>query len=132
MLADANIAAARTAGDHGAISAYYNGVDTGFYWRSAISIGELNTAIVWSEFLLLTQAQRDAYTALTQAGSVDATSANVRNGFSAVFGASSSFTNLTAVAKKTPTKLEALFTTANLCALPGASASPALVIEALG
>lgn len=127
---DANLAAARTAGDMGTIAAYYNAPGTGMIWRPAISVGELNTAIVWSEFIALTQGQRDAYFAMIQA-SIDATNANVRSGFASIFSGQS-LTNLTALAQRTPTRFEALFTTAQVSTAFGQIVLVADVAAALG
>lgn len=133
ILGDANLAAARAAGDFGVIVAYYNAAGTGSIWRPSISVAELNTAIVWSEFVTLTALLQNAYMAMTQGGALDGTSSNVRGGFAAVFGpATTSRANLLAIAARTPTRFEALFTTANICAVFGQQVSVADVVEALG
>jgi hypothetical protein len=128
---DSNLAAARAAGDQGAIAAYYNGAGAGLIWRPAISIAELNTAIVWSEFILLSQGQRDAYSALISGATIDATNANVRNGFGSIFGGTS-ITNLTAIAQRAPTRFEALFTTASVSSVFGYQVTVADIAQALG
>jgi hypothetical protein len=128
---DANVAAALAAGDHGAIAAYYNGAGAGTIWRPSIAVSELNTAIVWSEFVALTQGQRDAYFALTNGATIDATNANIRAGFSAIF-AGTSLTNLTALAKRVPTRFEALFATSQVSQVFGQTVSVADVAAALG
>lgn len=130
ILGDAALAAARTAGDQGAIAAYYNAAGTGTVWRPSISVAELNTAIVWSEFIALTQGQRDAYRALIS-GAIDATNANIRSGFGSIFGGTS-LTNLTALAQRVPTRFEALFTTAQVSAVFGQVVAVADVAAALG
>lgn len=108
--------------DHGAVAAYYNAsAAVGYYWRPSIGVAELNTAIVWSEFVALPVATQNAYLALTQGGTVDATNANVRSGFASIFAATVSLTNLVAISKARPTNLQSLFTAANICALPGAA-----------
>lgn len=132
ILADANLAAARIAGNHGAIAAYYNGAGTGTIWRPSISATELNTAIVWSEFIALTAVTQNAYLALLQAGAIDATSANVRGGFVSIFPVGVSRTNLTALAQRVPSVFEALFITAQVCALFGQTVTVADVAAALG
>jgi hypothetical protein len=117
--------------DQGAVSAYYNSTGTGFFWRPSVPVGEMNTAIVWSEFVALTSQVQAGYQALTQGGTVDTTSANIRSGFSTIFAGLTTLTNLTAIAKKVPTNFEALFTASNICALPGVTVTPALVAQAL-
>lgn len=133
ILADANLATFRTAPvDHGQIAAYYAASSgAGFMWRPSITISELNTAIVWSEFIALSVQTQNAYHALTQGGEVDSTSPNVRAGFASIFSGTS-LTNLTALAKKVPTRFEALFNVSNVCPVFGQSASVAEIIKTLG
>lgn len=128
---DANLSAARAAGDQGAIAAYYNAAGTGTIWRPSISVGELNTAIVWSEFSAMTVGKQNAYLAMVLA-SVDATNANIRAGFASIFAGLTSLANLTALAQRVPTRYEALFTTAQVCSVFGRQVSVADVAEALG
>jgi hypothetical protein len=133
ILADANLAANRAAQAHGAIADYYALAGTGTIWRPVITTQELNTAIVWSEFSALTALLQNAYMALISPGYIDATSANVRGGFTAIFAVgTTSRTNLTTLAQRTPTRFEALFTTANVCSLYGYTPSVADVAQALG
>lgn len=129
--ADANLAAARAAGDQGAIAAYYNGAGAGTIWRPSVSAKELNTAIVWSQFIALPVATQNGYFAMLQAGAIDATSANIRTGFASLF-TGQSLTNLTAIAQRTPTVFEALFTTSQVCTVFGQAVSVADVAAALG
>ena len=131
ILAEPNVAAARASQSHGAIAAYYNGPGTGLIWRPAITVAELNTAIVWSEFIALTQGQRDAYAALISGATVDATNANVRAGFSTIF-AGTSITNLTALAQRVPTVFEQLFSSGGVSTMFGYQVSVADVVQALG
>lgn len=118
--ADANIAASLAAGDHGAIAAYYNGAGINQLWRPDILPKELVTAVVWSDFVALTAIKQNGFLAMVMCGLLDATNANIRAGFTAIFGGgSTSLTNLTALAKRTSTKFEDLYTTSNVCALYG-------------
>jgi hypothetical protein len=134
ILADANLAANRAAQAHGAIADYYaQNAASGTIWRPIITVQELNTAIVWSEFSALTALLQNAYMALISPGYIDATSANVRGGFTTIFAAgTTSRTNLTNLAQRTPTRFEALFTTAQVCSLFGYVPSVADVAQALG
>lgn len=127
---DANVTAFLAAGDDGQISTYYNGLGAGSVWLPNISIGQLNTAIVWSEFMTLPVATQNAYIALIQ-GPIDATNANIRAGFSSIFAGKVSLTNLTTLAARTPTRFEALFTIANVSTVFGYVVSPADVVLAL-
>jgi hypothetical protein len=129
---DANLAAARGAGDHGAIAAYYNAAGSGTIWRPSISVAELNTAIDWAAFAALTALKQATYQAMTQGGFVDATSANVRNGFNAVFGAGATLTALTNLAQRVPTRFEALFAASQVSAVYGQQVSVSDIALALG
>ena len=131
VVADAALAAFRTAGDAGAIAAYYNAPGTGLVWRPSITVPELNTAIVWSEFIAATVARQNGYFALIQGGSVDATKANIQAGFSTIFAGSVSLTNLTALAQRVPTRYEQLFVVSGVTPQFGAAVSVAEVGVAL-
>jgi hypothetical protein len=132
ILADANLATHRSNQAHGAIASYYAQNAAGTIWRPVITVEELNTAIVWSEFVTLTALFQNAYLALISPGYVDATSTNVRAGFSTIFAGKTSLSNLTNLAQRTPSRLEALFTTSQVCSLFGYVASVSDVAEALG
>lgn len=133
ILANAALASARAAGDHGAITAHYNANNGGAIWRPDLSTAELNTAIVWSEFAALTTGLQNTYLAVIAPGTVDATSANVRGAFTTVFAANTvSLANLVTLAQRQPTRFEALFTTAQVSTMYGQSVSVADVTAALG
>lgn len=118
--ANPDIAAVRAAGDQGAVAAYYNTLDAGTIWRPDITVSELNTAIIWTEFAALSVALQNTYLALISAPFIDTTKANIRGGFSAIFGpATTSRANLIALAQRTPTRFESLFTTAQVCSVYG-------------
>lgn len=131
ILGNASLAAARAAGDQGAIAVYYNANAAGSIWRPSITAAELNTAIVWSQFIALTAIVQNGYNAMLLAGTIDATSANVRAGFASIFSGQS-LTNLTALAARAPTRFEALFTVSNVCSCFGQSVTVADVAQALG
>src|SRR5574337_2012440 len=80
-------------------------------WRADVKPSEIVAAITYTELVALTSPKQFALQVLLQPGVVDATSANVRAAFSAIFGTSASLTALTALAERTATRLEALFTT---------------------
>lgn len=119
--AAADLAVAYANKDVDAIAAAYNLPSSPAVqnWRPKIEIQELNTAIVWADFVALTVAKQNGYFAMTQAP-VDSTDADIRNGFTAVFGAgTASLTNLTALAQVVATRFQALFTTSGVCSLFG-------------
>lgn len=121
IAADAALAAARTAGAHGDIAAYYAADHASqMVWRPSIPVSELNTAITWSEFAALTVQMQNTYQALVTPGFIDATSANVRGAFTTIFAANTaSRPALTAIAQRRASRFEALFTTGNVCSLFG-------------
>jgi len=98
--------------DYPAIANWYNALASPAVnlWRPHIPVSELNTAIVWADFVALTLGKQNAYFAMTQDGWIDATSANIRTGFGAVF-AGASQTNLVALAQRGGTRFEVLFST---------------------
>lgn len=124
-------AATRPTADMGALVTYYNATAaSGFVWRPQVGTKELNTAIVWSEFVALPVATQNGYFAIISGGYMDATSANIRAGFGTIFSGTSQ-TNLIALVKRTPTNFEALYTTSNVCALFGEILSVADIALAL-
>jgi hypothetical protein len=94
-------------------------------WRPDIGVDELRGAVVWSDFVALTTVRQQAYLALTQGVTIDATKASVRGAFAAIFGAgSASLTALTALAQRPATRLEALFTVAVVSSMYGQRLTP--------
>lgn len=83
-------------------------------WKPSIPVGQLANVIDWTAsvdgFLSLTVSKQNAYFALTQGGIVDATQANIRNGFSAIFTATIA-NALAAIAQRIGTRFEVLFST---------------------
>lgn len=129
---DSNLTALLTAGDQGGIAAYYNTPSGAMVWKPVITIQLLNTAIVWSEFIVLTALKQNAYFAMTSTN-IDATSANIRAGFSSVFGASTTLNNLTAIAQRQGTRFENLFASGNVVpnGLFGLNVQPQDIADAL-
>ena len=64
ILADATAAALAGANNHIGLAAYLNSPGTGQIYRPSISSVELNTAIVWTEYALLTALAQNAYLAM--------------------------------------------------------------------
>jgi hypothetical protein len=84
-------------------------------WRRSIRPAELNNAVVWSEYAVLTVALQNCYLAMVNGvSSVDATISNIRGGFSTIFSGKVTLTNLTALAQRQATKFESLYVTAQV------------------
>lgn len=82
------------------------------FWNPEVSVESVIANIVWSDFINLSQGQRDAFMALTQGGYLDATNANIRTGFASIFvNPSTTFTNLQNLSRRNATNLEKLFET---------------------
>jgi hypothetical protein len=99
--------------DHTQIIAdFYNQVAAGpavSLWKPDVPVEDLAKSILMSEFIALTAVKQNGFAVYQFGTYVDATNANVRNGFNSIFGTSTSLTNLTAIAKKPGTYLEVLF-----------------------
>jgi hypothetical protein len=133
ILADPALIPDRTAGNTGAIAAYYNVNGTGNIWKPAVPTPELNTAVVWSEFTGLSAQLQNTYQTMITPGFLDATSPNIRGGITACFTAGTATrTNLTNIAQRPPTRFEALFVSASASAIYGQLCTNELVIQALG
>lgn len=101
-------------------------------WRPDVPVASLLTGVVWSDFIALAQGNRDAWRSLTSGGTVDATNANIRAGFSSVFGGTSAtITNLTAIAQRAATWLESIFTTSSVSSVYGMTATVDDVMAAM-
>ena len=101
-------------GNDVAVAAYYNALASPAVkiWLPRVTIDQLNGAVVWTDFVGLTALKQNTYIAMTQAGFVDASDAQVRSGFAAAFGAASaSITAITAMAQRDASRLEALLST---------------------
>lgn len=101
-------------------------------WRPSVTVQELNTAVDWSAFAVLTVAKQNTYFAMITPGFIDATSANIRGGFNTVFGAGATLTALSALAQRTATRFEALFSTSNVSDVFGQTLSAGDVQKAMG
>lgn len=131
---NATAAADIAAGNPGAVAGMLNAAASPqvMVWIPNLAVSVMLTGVVWSDFVALTQGQRDAWRALTSGGTVDATNANVRAGFTTVFGSpSTSLTNLANLAQRPASWLESIFTTGGVSSLYGASASADDVVVAM-
>lgn len=109
ILADAALANARTAKDWAAVAAYYNANGSGSIWKPSVTVAQMNGVIDWTAFGAMTAVKQNTYVSLTQGGAVDATDANVRAAFSAIFTTGTTLAALTTLASRVPTRFEALF-----------------------
>lgn len=96
------------------ICGYYNALASPQVdlWKPDLTVAEITNVITMSAFILLSQGQRDAWVAMSQAGILDATIPLVRTNLGSIFGAATA-TGLAAIAiaKKPATNFEALFVT---------------------
>jgi len=78
-------------------------------WRPNVAAWEATRSVVGSVYVGLTAVKQNGFQMYLLAGTIDATSQNVRDSFSAIFPAGATLNNLIAVSKKQATNLEALF-----------------------
>lgn len=97
--------------DFASIASFYNSPGSATVWRSDIAPGEIASAVTMTDFVALTAVKQNGLLLLTQGSAVDASNANVRAAFQAIFGASTTLTALTAIAQRIGTRLELLFST---------------------
>lgn len=116
-----SLTAAVAARDWPTVAAFYNAPSSPAVtvWRADVKPSEIVAAITGNEFVALTAIKQSLLSILLMPGVVDATSANVRADFSAIFASGSSLTALTAIAQRTATRIEALFTAAQVSAVYG-------------
>lgn len=116
------------------IARYYNTVASPAVdiWKPDLTVEEITNQIVMADFISITQARRDAWFAMSQASTIDATISLVRTNFQNIFGAgTTTLTNVTAIAKKEATNLEALFTSGGVSSLYKYSITPEDILSAL-
>ena len=97
--------------DMEALASFYNQIASPVIdlWRPDISASELTSGIVGGEYVALTAVKQNAFMMYLVAGSLNATSANIRTALDAIFGNTTTKTNLLVVAKKQATNFESLF-----------------------
>lgn len=88
-------------------------------WRTDIRASQVVAAITGSEFVALTAIKQNGLMLLITPGIIDASSANIRADFSAIFAAGTSLTALTALSKRNATYIERILATGT-----GTTASP--------
>ncbi len=92
-------------------------------WKTAVPTSECKKAMVWTEYIGRSAGERDAWQFMLSNGIINAADVNVRQGIADVFSGPSglqSRTNLLAIAKRSATRAEKLFSTGT-----GSDASPA-------
>lgn len=110
--AQPSLAAAVTLHDWAAVANFYNAAASPAVnvWRADVKASEIVAAVVPTEWVALTSVQQSWLQWATNAGTLDASSANVRSGFTTLFGVgTTSRTNLTNIAQRAATVLEKLF-----------------------
>jgi hypothetical protein len=100
-------------------------------FNPSVTTAKIQTAILAAD-MPTTAALIGWLQMMLSTGTVDGSNANIRSGFSTCFTGKTSLTNLTAIAQRTATRFEALFTTSNICPLFGYNVSAADVQQALG
>ena len=119
-------------GDYLIAAAYNSTAIPDFWvWRPDMSVQEMvngnpaGPGVDWSEYQVLSTQFQSAFLALTQSPVIDATQANIRSAFGAIFttaGSPNSRANLIAIARRKATRAEKLFAVGT-----GSTASPAIM-----
>lgn len=91
------------------IADYYNEATANDLWRPDVTATEITKSVVNSAFTGLTALKQQGLMMYLIAGTTDATTQNVRDGFSNIFGNGATLTALTAVSKRKGTNFEMLF-----------------------
>ena len=108
-----------------AIAVLYNlvAVPEFVVWRTNITTSEIKEVIDWVEVIASSVGERDTFQFMIADGSINGSDINVRQGIADIFsgpGGANSRAALTALAKRSATRIEALLSTGN-----GTTASPA-------
>ena len=108
--AQGSLASARTTHDAPAVANFYNAASATAVWRSDLRNSEVVAALVGSDVsALASSGLLGLLQLLVMPLTIDASSANIRSDFTTLFSGKTSLTNLTAVAQRTATRIEALF-----------------------
>lgn len=92
-------------------------------WRTELREEEMMQKTVWTEYIIRSAGERDAYRFMLSAGTINAADPNVRQGIVDIFsgpGGATTRTQLTELAKRNATRAEKLFATGT-----GTTISPA-------
>ncbi len=97
------------------VAAYYNTANTVDIWKPDLTPELLTNIIVMSDFIALSQGQRDAWVAMSKLSAIDTTKSLMRTNFVSIFGVGTATTvSATALAQRKATRFEELFTTSNV------------------
>ena len=117
--------------NHTEVAAYYNTANTTDIWKPDLTSEQLTNIIVMSDFIALSQGQRDAWVAMSKLSAIDTTKSLVRTNFVSIFGnGTATTTSATALAQRKATRFEELFTTANVSSKYGYIVSNGDILEA--
>ena len=92
-------------------------------WRTNVPTSDVKKAVVWTEYIGRSAGEQNAFALMISNGIVNASDANVRQGFADIFSGPSgvnSRANLTAISKRSSTRAEKVLATGT-----GSDASPA-------
>lgn len=92
-------------------------------WKTMIPTSDIKKAMVWTEYVGRSTGEQNAFALMIADGVINASDVNVRAGFADIFSGPNGATtraNLTALAKRSATRAEQLFSTGT-----GSDASPA-------
>jgi hypothetical protein len=77
--------------------------------REAVPMHEIYAEVVWADFILLSDAKRQAFALITSTGFLDASSQNMIDAFTEIFGAGTTLTALNALTNKQGSRAEVLW-----------------------
>lgn len=103
-----SLTTAVAAADWFTVAAFYNAASATQMWIPNLPVSVVLAATNWAAFALKTVQVQNTYLAMTSTDVMDATNANIRAGFQAVFSGGD-LTALSNIAQRAATRLEALF-----------------------
>ena len=77
--------------------------------REAVPMHEIYAEVVWADFILLSDARRQAFALITSTEFLDASSQNMIDAFTAIFGAGATLSALNALTNKQGSRAEVLW-----------------------
>lgn len=105
----AALTSAVAAQDWVTVANFYNTATATQLWRPNVGSQEIIGAANWTAFATCTVQQQNTFLAMLLNPTVDATKANIRAGFAAVFTVAADQNALSAIAQRAATRLEVLF-----------------------
>lgn len=116
------------------IAEYYNStaVPNQNIWRTYLPKEEVICEVIMSDYILLTQAQREGFLAICQAAYLNMRKLTIRNSLKTVLNDNStSYNNIISVSRKKATNFEFLFTVSNVSDVYGYILIPDDIINAM-